>query len=209
MKLFAMLATLALAAMVGLAIAGEDGVVEEDFHLRPGVEEQHVRIVSVPAPSSFVLPVALTHLHALSTGTSPSFIRHYFRFHLEDLWRYSIFGTLTESTGHWCAAQEEAGVACTFTYKCSGGTGENWKVRIAPVEANTYVCTVGRPNPPSYLLMSQFLLALEPSGTGASVKLTSADLHVHSSLMMCTVPSTHVRPCAVLLSRIVCVSCVM
>ncbi|ELR20673.1 uncharacterized protein ACA1_054180 [Acanthamoeba castellanii str. Neff] len=118
MKLFAVLATLALAAMVGLAIAGEDGVVEEDFHLRPGVEEQHVRIVS-----------------------------------------------------------EEAGVACTFTYKCSGGTGENWKVRIAPVEANTYVCTVGRPNPPSYLLMSQFLLALEPAGTGASVKLTSADLH--------------------------------
>jgi hypothetical protein len=32
MKLFAMLATLALATMVGLAIAGEDGVVE-DFHL--------------------------------------------------------------------------------------------------------------------------------------------------------------------------------
>jgi hypothetical protein len=95
-----------------------------------------------------------------------------------------------------CATQEEAGVACTFTYKCSGGTGENWKVRIAPVEANTYVCTVGRPNPPSYLLMSQFLLALEPAGTGASVKLTSADLHVRSSLTMCTMPSAHVQPCA-------------
>jgi hypothetical protein len=76
MKFFAMMATLALATMVGLAIAGEDGVVEEDFHLRPGVEEQHVRIVSVPEPSSFVLRVALTHLHALSTANASPPIHH-------------------------------------------------------------------------------------------------------------------------------------
>jgi hypothetical protein len=55
-------------------------------------------------------------------------------------------------------------------------------VRLVPLEPNLYSCTVGRPNPPSYLLMSEFLLSLEPIGSAASVKIQSAELHVRAHL---------------------------
>jgi hypothetical protein len=59
MKRAAFVVALSL-ALVLLGVRGsEDGVVEEDFHLRPGVDLQHVRLVSVrsPPPSFlFLLP---------------------------------------------------------------------------------------------------------------------------------------------------------
>lgn len=76
--------------------------------------------------------------------------------------------------------QEEAGVVCAFTYRCSGGTGENWKLQLMPVAAGRrYACTAGRPNPPSYLLMSHFTLTVEPLDKDTTtVKLDRAELQV-------------------------------
>jgi len=114
-----LLLLLLISALVGVSLAQDkDGVVEKDFHMRPGVEEQQVQLVA-----------------------------------------------------------EDAGVGCTFSYRCSGGTGESWKLSIVPSseEPNRYACVVGRPNPPSYLLVNHFFLALEPAGAAAALKLDSAE----------------------------------
>jgi hypothetical protein len=46
---------LAVMTLIGLAMAQNDGAVEEDFHMRPGVDEQHVRLVSVTPPTLLFL----------------------------------------------------------------------------------------------------------------------------------------------------------
>lgn len=80
--------------------------------------------------------------------------------------------------------QEEVGVVCSFKYRCSGGTGENWKIRLMPLESNRFLCSVGRPNPPSYLLTSHFTLAVEPVDESTTIKLADANLQVRTTSLM-------------------------
>lgn len=58
---------------------------------------------------------------------------------------------------------EHEGVICELSYKCSGGTGENWKLSLDVSQSDSIVCMIGRPNPPSYLLVNDFTASLDAS----------------------------------------------
>jgi len=64
---------------------------------------------------------------------------------------------------------------CTFSYKSSGGTNEKWMMSLEESDDGTVYCAIGRPNPPSYLLFSEFSATLVPLSAKAK-KSFSADL---------------------------------
>eukprot|EP00026_Physarum_polycephalum_P021443 Phypoly_transcript_24693.p1 GENE.Phypoly_transcript_24693~~Phypoly_transcript_24693.p1 ORF type:complete len:157 (+),score=19.40 Phypoly_transcript_24693:41-472(+) len=54
---------------------------------------------------------------------------------------------------------------CVFSYKCTGGTGEQWKI-TATDEEGPFTCYVGRTKPPSYLLFQSFSVSIKGATIG-------------------------------------------
>eukprot|EP01116_Phalansterium_solitarium_P008703 TRINITY_DN22666_c0_g1_i1.p1 TRINITY_DN22666_c0_g1~~TRINITY_DN22666_c0_g1_i1.p1 ORF type:complete len:154 (-),score=8.62 TRINITY_DN22666_c0_g1_i1:99-560(-) len=52
----------------------------------------------------------------------------------------------------------DEGLTCTFEYVCTGGSSEIWQMSIYrdAADADVVHCTLGRPQPPSYLQFKNF-----------------------------------------------------